>query len=562
MLQGFLLFAISWALWRSLRRLFATTDVANLPGPASGSFTKGNFGQLFNSNAWNFHKQIAEQFGSVIGVSGAFGSKSRALYTFDAKALHHIIVKDQYIFEETSSFVAANTIMLGDGLLASLGERHRKQRKMLNPVFSIVHMRRMVPVFDEVASKLERAIKLSIAKGIHEIDMLQWMTRVALEMIGQSGLGYSFDSLIEGAEPHPYCKAVKQLVPLTSTMRFERQYLLPTLFKIGSPRFRRFVVNLMPWKNVRRLREVINIMDQTTKHIFEEKKRTLQAGDEALSKQVEEAKDILSILMKANMDATEEDRLPDTEVLGQCQGIFCIKLNHRLNATRTFVFAATDTTSNALSRILYLLSTHPEAQDRLREEVTAARRTYGTIPYDELVALPFMDAVCRETLRLYPPVPIVTRITRQDVVLPLSTPVKGLDGRDMHSLLVPNNTDVFISILNANRNPALWGPDASDWKPERWLSPLPQGLHDAHMPGIYSHLMTFLGGGRACIGFKFSQLEMKVLLSVLVSQFRFSPSEKDIFWQMNGIVTPIVKGSVNSTETQLPLKVELVGIAA
>lgn len=179
-----------------------------------------------------------------------------------------------------------------------------------------------------------------------------------------------------------------------------------------------------------------------------------------------------------------------------------------------------------------------------------------SIPYDELVTLPFMDAVCRETLRLFPPVPTVTRVTRQDVVLPLSTPVKGLDGREMQSLLIPNNTKVFISILNANRDPTLWGTDASKWKPDRWLSPLPEALHDAHMPGIYSHLMTFLGGGRACIGFKFSQLEMKVVLSTLVSQFRFSLSDKDIFWQMSGIVTPTVKGSPQ--RTQLPLKVELV----
>lgn len=61
-----------------------------------------------------------------------------------------------------------------------------------------------------------------------------------------------------------------------------------------------------------------------------------------------------------------------------------------------------DTTSNALSRILHLLATHPDVQDKLRQEVTASfRRNDGDdIPYDELVSLPFLDAVCRETLRL------------------------------------------------------------------------------------------------------------------------------------------------------------------
>ncbi|GLB40486.1 putative cytochrome P450 [Lyophyllum shimeji] len=166
--------------------------------------------------------------------------------------------------------------------------------------------------------------------------------------------------------------------------------------------------------------------------------------------------------------------------------------SRRIRQMSTLIFTATDTTSTALARILYTLSIHPEAQDRLREEVvTASHKTEGDIPYEELVVLPFMDAVCRETLRLYPPVSTVTRSTRQDVVLPLSEPVKGLDGRELQSLVLSNKTN-----------------DAAEWKPERWLSPLPQAVQDAHIPGIYSNLMTFLGGGRACTGFKFSQLEM------------------------------------------------------
>ncbi|KAG5730701.1 hypothetical protein E4T56_gene4049 [Termitomyces sp. T112] len=76
------------------------------------------------------------------------------------------------------------------------------------------------------------------------------------------------------------------------------------------------------------------------------------------------------------------------------------------------------------------------------------------------------------------------------------------------------------------------------------------------MPGIYSHLLTFLGGGRACMGFKFSQLEMKVVLSTLISQFRFYPPRKEIAWQMTVITTPTVKDSPETP--QLPLIVELV----
>lgn len=63
-------------------------------------------------------------------------------------------------------------------------------------------------------------------------------------------------------------------------------------------------------------------------------------------------------------------------------------------------FAATDTTSSALSRILWLLSTHLEVQEKLRREIANARTAYGDMSYDTLVQLPYLDAVCRETLRL------------------------------------------------------------------------------------------------------------------------------------------------------------------
>ncbi|KAH0590055.1 hypothetical protein H2248_000230 [Termitomyces sp. 'cryptogamus'] len=453
--------------------------------------------------------------------------------------------------------------MFGQGLLSTQGEQHKKQRKMLNPVFSIAHMRNMgmsitigsycdscfthsVPMFNDIAKKIEIAIKKSLAQGTREVDILHWMSRAALEMIGQSGLGYSFDPLVEGATPHPFCEAAKAFSPTTHKMSLEIQVLLPILVKIGSPKFRRWCVDHFPSKRLRAIRDIIDIWDRTTTEIFEEKKKALKEGDEALAKQIGQAKDIMSILMKANMNASEEDKLPDKEVLGQMA---------------TFAFAATDTTSNALSRTLHLLALHPEAQERLRAEVTEARKSHdGDIPYDDLVSLPFMDAVCRETLRLHAPVPKVLRVARKDILLPLSTPIKGIDGREMDSILVPKNTEIFIAILNANRDPLLWGPDSLEWKPERWLAPIPEALHDAHMPGIYSHLLTFLGGGRACIGFKFSQLEMKVVLSTLISQFRFYPPEKEIVWQNSGITNPTLKDFPEIP--QLPLMMELVNAKA
>lgn len=73
-------------------------------------------------------------------------------------------------------------------------------------------------------------------------------------------------------------------------------------------------------------------------------------------------------------------------------------------------------------------------------------------------------------------------------MLPLSTPIIGVDGREVYEIFIPKGTRILTSQLRCNRDPEIWGVDAGEWKPEQWLSPLPQSVLDAKVPGIYSHM--------------------------------------------------------------------------
>ncbi|KAF9002247.1 cytochrome P450 [Cyathus striatus] len=534
--EAALLYIAWWFGSRYIRQYIFKGSLENIPGPPSPSFFTGNIRQFYDANAWDFHKKISEQYGGVVKIKAPFGSSF--LYVFDPRAMQHVIVKDQSTYVRTEDGIQ---VLFGDGLLAVNGDHHKKQRKMLNPAFSTTHIREMIPTFWEVSHKLHDTLVTKIKNGAQEIDISVWMTRMALELVGQSGLGYSFDPMIEGAPPHPYSIAVKDLVPSTSRLSTLRG-LYPVLSRIGTPGFRRWVINVSPFKLLHKLRDIIDFMHNTSVEILESKRKALEEGDETVARQVARGKDIMSILLKANMEASEDDRLPEDEVIAQMS---------------TLTLAATDTTSNALSRILHLLSLHPEVQDKLRNEISQAFTKHGDLAYDELESLPYLDAICRETLRLYPPVSVVFRTANQDIMLPLSTPLKGVDGKDIPEIYVPKGTNVFVSILASNRNPEIWGEDVMEWKPERWLSPLPNSVKDAHIPGIYSNMMTFIGGGRACIGFKFSQLEMKVVLVMLLKSFAFAPSDKEIFWAMYGVTVPTVIGE-NPNMPSLPIKMSLV----
>ena len=75
-----------------------------------------------------------------------------------------------------------------------------------------------------------------------------------------------------------------------------------------------------------------------------------------------------------------------------------------------------------------------------------------------------------------------------DTVLPLHEPVRGKDGTLITEVTVPQGTVAILNLWACNTNKAIWGEDALEWKPERWLSPLPQAVSDAHIPGVYSNL--------------------------------------------------------------------------
>ncbi|KAF7768274.1 hypothetical protein Agabi119p4_7517 [Agaricus bisporus var. burnettii] len=539
--QALFSYVILAMFWKLFREYFIHSPLDYIPGPPAPSGVTGNISQLYDKSG-RFYYAFLRQYGGVIKLKSLLGE--RLLFLYDPKALYHILIKDQDIYEEAPAFIAINKLFFGEGLMSTAGKQHKKQRRMLNPVFSTGHMREMTPIVYGVAQRLREAIINQVQDKPSEIDMLHWMTRTSLEIIGQSGMGYSFDSLendADSADIHPYSRSVKRfggLLSGTSTF-IVTQYILPFAARFDYPRFKRWIVDHLPSKWVQDLKDISDVILETAVDIYNKKRQSMEQGDDRDAK-----KDIISVLMRANASAAAEDRLTDEEVFGQVASL---------------TFAAMDTTSSALARILYLLAEHQDVQDKLRSELLRAKEdNHGQeLSYDQLMDLPYLEAVCRETLRRYPPQTIAIRTARQDIVLPLSKPINSTKGTQISEVMVPSGTTIFLSLLGANINPEWWGEDSYEWKPDRWTNPLPTEITEARLPGIYTPTMTFLGGSRSCIGFKFVQLEIKVVLSVLLTSFKVENSGKDIMWTMPGIASPVVEGE-DITRPSLPLKITLI----
>jgi len=216
-----------------------------------------------------------------------------------------------------------------------------------------------------------------------------------------------------------------------------------------------------------------------------------------------QGRDLLSLLVKANMatDIPESQRLSDKDVIAQVP---------------TFLVAGHETTSTAVTWALYAMTQTPEAQTKLRDELLSVDT--DTPSMDELMALPYLDAILRETLRVHPPVPSTSRFAMRDDVLPVEKPYTDRYGVVRDTIKIAKGDPIFIPILAMNRSKELWGPDAYEFKPERWTN-VPEAV--SQVPGIWGHLLTFIGGPRACIGYRFSLVEFKAILFSLVRAFEF-----------------------------------------
>ena len=155
-----------------------------------------------------------------------------------------------------------------------------------------------------------------------------------------------------------------------------------------------------------------------------------------------------------------------------------------------------------------LLLSHPEVVAKLAREVDDAMPVSGApLTLDAIQALPYLDAVLKETLRLYPPISI-GRCALQDDVISGAAAGTGSGG------VIVKGTLVGIAIGALHRNRKVWGDNADAFVPERWFA---DNIGAVASTGY----MPFALGQRNCIGMQFAQLEMKVVMARLLREFVF-----------------------------------------
>ncbi|KAJ7509559.1 cytochrome P450 [Mycena galericulata] len=490
---------------------------------------------------------MPEDFGHVARLKGGLVAAD-ALYITDPAALNSILIRQQAWFPESREFAGLfGVIHCGDGVASVQGREHKKQRKYMDALFTASRVSKLTPMFYQVTRQLQSKLTASLSGKPpgQVVDMLDYLTRAALEIVGTAGIGHTFNSFDDKSEAFDkFHGAITSVLPLASRLflilpfleswrKMKPAWLRRTLAAIGT----------FPWPAARKFRAAVDTMHPVYVTLYDTRKKALEeGGSAALAETAAGGKDLITSMIQANWDADETDRMPDDVVLANMSSI---------------VHGGQETTSSSLARFLSLVAADPDLQQKLRLEVQEAKAKKAPgedLDFNELERLPLLDAVVREMLRVYSPVTFVWRQTKKDVMVPLTYPIRStITGEETNQLLIEEGTAVYLGLSAANRSTAIWGPDAAEFKPERWLN---RAVNESKLPGAYSGMMSFLSGAKVCPGKTFAILEMKLVLSVLLLAFSFEPISEPIDWRMGITLEPRVRGRENEG-VQVPVRVTM-----
>ncbi|KAF8984960.1 cytochrome P450 [Cyathus striatus] len=467
---------------------------SQLRGPPSPSWLYGNMPQILLPIPYGkFEFKWQKLYGMVYRVKGCFGVEH--LMVSDGLALRYI-VNNANIFTKPPDIQWVNRFGLGSGsLLTAVDEQHRRLKAAMNPAFSNVQLKKIIPTIQKAASEASRRLA-AVCDGnrIHnQVDIFPLLHNITLQAVSESIMGYNV------ASDEQFAKCYENLV--VSISKRDKTALVAGAI---IPRFPRWITSLLaffPPPDLAKLMNHRKLSNEIAQTILDKKLEAIKLG-------LEPDGDLIGRLVYENMLAL--NKLTFEEIKDQFGTV---------NA------AGEDTTANALSWALFQLSGNPEWQNELRQEIS---RYSLFILQDDYDRLPFLNAFIKETLRFHSPVPILARIATTDALLPLSRHITTSAGKMVKEVAVKKGQIVLSAIQSYHRSTATWGEDADCFMPSRWLQNGSQHENGASI-GPYANLVTFWGGSRTCIGWRYAILEMQVMLCELIGNFSFDIQDmKDV----------------------------------
>ncbi|KAM7266912.1 hypothetical protein ACFE04_009078 [Oxalis oulophora] len=421
----------------------------------------------YTSSIFPHFDQWRKQYGSV--------------YTYSTGLMQHVYVNHPDIVKELNQTISLDlgkpsyfnktlAPLLGNGVIRSNGHLWAQQRKILAPEFFMNKVKEMVGLMVEstepLLRKWEGYIEASddVAAAGVDIEVEDDLRGLSADVIARACFGTSYSN--QGKEIFNKLRSLQKLI--------SKQGFLFSVTNFG-------ILGNKKQNKIKNLeREIESLIWQTVKE------REQQCVDDDHS---------TNNLLQSILNGALNDYDSATDKVGY--------KNFVVDNCKNIYFAGHESTAISAAWCLMLLSLHPEWQTRIREEV-AEHCHDGNITADSLPHLKTVTMVIQETLRLYPPGAFVTRL--------------ALEETRIGKLTIPKGVNIWTLIPTLHRDPEIWGPDSNQFKPERFIDGVSKACK---LPQAYC---PFGLGHRLCLGKNFAMVQLKVVLSLIVSKFAFSLS--------------------------------------
>jgi cytochrome P450 len=360
-----------------------------------------------------------------------------------------VLVTSQKDYAKQSRGYMVLRKLLGNGLVTSEGSFWLRQRRIAQPAFHRDRIIGFADVMRTATREMLHAWQPRIESG-SAFDVHDEMMKLTLRIVGETLLS----------------------ADVTGAARDVGDALTELLHQaITRTRSVFWVPDAWPTPANRRFHHARGVLDDVVLGIIHARRTS-----------GEDKPDLLSMLMNA-VDEETGERMDDVQLRDEVMTLF---------------LAGHETTSNALTWTLWQLANLPEIESKLRAEIDDV--THGAEPsVEHVMRMPYLDAVLKESMRLYPPVWIVTRSASVDDVI--------------GGYRIGKGDFVFLSPWVTHRHPKLW-PNPTTFDPTRFL------VDDDTRPK-YAYF-PFIGGPRKCIGDFFATLEMKLLLTMILQRVRLT----------------------------------------
>ncbi|XP_052870415.1 probable cytochrome P450 6a19 [Anopheles cruzii] len=400
-----------------------------------------------------------------LGFAGMYFFLSPVTVVFDLELVKNVLVKDFHYFHDRSVYHNEKDDPLSEHLFAMEGTKWRSLRSKLTPTFTSGKMKMMFPTIRAVADEFSKCVAGTI-KSDPELELKELLARFTTDVIGNCAFGLECNSLKDAD---------------AEFRRMGRKVFHVTRFSL----LKRFLASQYP--NVARRLGVTNNASDVSKFFLNAVRETVQYR---ITNNVQR-NDFMSLLMEL---MREEDADP---------------LSIEQATAQAFVFFAAgfETSSTAMAFCLYELAVNQELQRKARDNVNEVLKRYdGTLSYEALQDMVYIDMCINESLRKYSPAPTLSRIASKDYPVPGTKHV------------IPKGQTVLVPVHGIHHDSEYY-PDPDRFLPERF----DEQTKASRNPYAF---LPFGEGPRNCIGLRFGLMQARIGMAVLLKHFHFTLSPK------------------------------------